>query len=80
MRRRTRISEPGSSVRAMSSPGRKGSEMDARRLITSAQNSKITPGIQNARDIVEGEREGGGHNRSFSGFLYTHLLTVSRMT
>ena len=43
----------------MSIPGRKGSEMDASKLRTSAQKSKMTAGMQNARDMVEEGKEGG---------------------
>lgn len=59
--------------RTISSAGRKGSEMDTRKLRTKAQRRKIIPGIQKIRAIVklgrskldtvvirEREREDGG--------------------
>jgi hypothetical protein len=36
----------------MSRPGRKGREIEVRKLKTRAQTRKKMPGIQNARDIV----------------------------
>ena len=66
----------------MSNPVRKGSEMDVRKLRTSAQKSMMAAGIQSARLIVEGgsERVGKLNRRISRLWLLIHALSHARPT
>jgi hypothetical protein len=51
--------------------------MDASKLRTSAQKSKMTAGMQNARDIVEGGKEGGQTIRRFLVASSSYYIILS---